>query len=320
MEFLLLAPLALLLDYFLGEPSRFHPLIGFGKLASWLESTANNKRFLLVRGIVAWMLAVIPITLIVYYIDQWMGGLWLGIICGWLAIGWRSLKEHGVVVIKALEDGDIEKAQLKTAYLVSRDTSTLDETALSKATIESLLENGSDAIFAPLFWLVIFGAPGVVFYRLSNTLDAMWGYRNERFELFGKFTARMDDILNIIPARLSATLYLLFGNSKQAWQAWIAQGRKWYSPNAGIVMASGAGALTLSLGGDAIYKGELKKRSTLGYGKIAKTQDIHRALKLIDHSLVGLIILIAIIAVIGFTIPTPPLFATFVNSIIMVFT
>ncbi len=303
MEILLLVPLALLLDYFLGEPSRFHPLVGFGKLSNWLESKVNRGKYLFLRGVLAWMLAVIPLTLIIYFLDRWIGGLWLGVICGWLAVGWRSLREHGLAVVNAFESNDLEQARLKTSYLVSRDTSELDESALSKATIESLLENGSDAIFAPLFWLVIFGAPGVVFYRLSNTLDAMWGYRNERFEQFGKFTARVDDVLNIIPARLSAALYLLFGNSQLAWQAWKSQGRNWYSPNAGIVMASGAGALNLSLGGDAVYHGTLKRRSKLGYGEVAKPHDIQRALKLIDRSLYGLTSFVIIIVIAKHTPP-----------------
>jgi len=302
MEALLLVPLALLLDYLLGEPSRFHPLVGFGKLSNWLESKANKDHFLFLRGAIAWMLAVIPITLVIYYLDQWVGGLWLGITCGWLAIGWRSLREHGLAVVKALESNNIEKTRRNTSYLVSRDTSKLDESALSKATIESLLENGSDAIFATLFWLVVFGAPGVVLYRLSNTLDAMWGYRNERFEQFGKFSARVDDVLNIIPARLSAALYLLFGNSKLAWQAWKTQGRNWYSPNAGIVMATGAGALNLSLGGNAVYNGKIKQRSKLGYGEDAKPDDIHRALKLIDYSLYGLTFFLMIIVIAKYTL------------------
>ncbi len=291
MEILLLVPLALMLDYLLGEPARFHPLVGFGNLSNWIELKANKGRFLFYRGIIAWVFAVIPITLIVYYIDHWIGGLWLGVLCGWLAIGWRSLSKHGIDVLKALKNNDLQEARIRTSYLVSRDTSKLDESALSKATIESLLENGSDAIFAPLFWLIVLGPAGVVFYRLCNTLDAMWGYRNDRFEWFGKFTARVDDVLNIIPARISATLYLLFGNSKQAWQAWKTQGKNWYSPNAGIVMASGAGALGLKLGGSAIYHGKLKERLELGSGNTPKADDIHRALKLINHSLFGFTII-----------------------------
>jgi len=281
---LLLIPIALLFDRILGEPCRYHPLVGFGKFADFIESSLNQRQHLFLRGILAWTITVIPISLVVYLLDQWLGNLWLGALCGWLAIGWKSLREHGLAVLDAFKHNDLESARLKTSYLVSRDTSELDETELSRATIESILENGSDAIFAPLFWLAVFGAPGVVLYRLSNTLDAMWGYRNDRFEQFGKFSARVDDVLNYIPARISALLYTLIGDSKSAWRAWKTQGGHWYSPNAGVVMASGAGALNLALGGNAIYQGKEKQRPKLGDGEAAHADDIERAIQLIDRS------------------------------------
>ena len=287
METYLVLPLALLLDRWLGEPTRLHPLVGFGNIANALEKHLNNQVFF--RGVIAWVITVIPITLMVYSLDQWLGGLWLSVIAGWLAIGWKSLRQHGLAVAHAFKNNDLREARLRTAYLVSRDTAALDETALSKATIESLLENGSDAIVAPLFWLALFGAPGVIFYRLCNTLDAMWGYRHSRFEQFGKFTAIMDDILNYIPARITALLYLIFGHSQSAWQAWQTQGILWYSPNAGIVMASGAGALGLSLGGDAVYQGEVKHRLCLGAGHQPLAKDIDHAIRLVDKSIVALL-------------------------------
>jgi len=300
---LFIIPLVLLLDRVLGEPKCFHPLIGFGRYADWLEDSLNNKHNQQLKfqlGLIAWMFAVIPITVLIYFIDNAIGGIWISIICGWLAIGWQSLRQHGLAVIHAFDKNDIQKARLKTSYLVSRDTSKLDETALSRATTESLLENGSDAIFAPLFWLIILGAPGVVFYRLSNTLDAMWGYRNERFEQFGKFTARMDDVLNYIPARISAVLYLIFGNSEQAWQAWKTQGNLWYSPNAGVVMASGAGALMLRLGGNAIYHGKQKQRPELGVGHEPKPADIQRAIQLIDRGVYAILALFLLLFLMRF--------------------
>ncbi len=278
------AGLSLGIDRLLGEPSHFHPLVAFGNLAEKLEASLNNTTWLFSRGILAWCLLIIPIVLFVYWLDKLLGGMWLSVMFGWLAIGWNSLRQHGQAVLEALQAGDLEKARIKTSYLVSRDTSELDETALSKATIESILENGSDAIFAPLFWLVIGGAPLVVLYRLANTLDAMWGYRNARYEQFGKFSARVDDVLNFIPARITALLYALSGNSKQAITAWKAQGSQWYSPNAGVVMAAGAGALNLQLGGDAVYHGQAKKRPILGGDKTPKPNNIADALELLSRS------------------------------------
>ncbi len=288
---LLLVPIAVLLDRLFGEPSKLHPLIGFGIYANKLESTLNGGKSHYIarfsKGCLAWGLAVIPITLLAYCLSHIGNELWhfiISAIFGWLAIGWKSLKEHGLAVINALNSNNMEDAKIRTSYLVSRDTSSLDETELSRATIESILENGSDAIIAPLFWLAILGAPGVVFYRLCNTLDAMWGYHNDRFEQFGKFTARVDDVLNYIPARLTALFYTLCGDTKMAWQAWHKQGKTWYSPNAGIVMAAGAGALQLSLGGTASYHGKVKQRPNLGYGNQATADDIKRAISLIDQS------------------------------------
>ena len=122
----------------------------------------------------------------------------------------------------------------------------------------------------------------------------MWGYRDERFERYGKFAARIDDVLNYLPARITALLYLLCGHRKQALQAWKTQGRNWYSPNAGVVMASGAGALMLKLGGCAIYHGKIKQRPELGAGNPPNSRDIRPALRLLDCSvylILGLVFL-----------------------------
>ncbi len=272
---------ALLLDRLLGEPPRFHPLVGFGKWANLLETYLNHRS--IAYGILAWSLAVLPLTAIVWWLDTLIGGWWLSILCGWLAIGWQSLRQHAQWVQQALAAGDLPAARQKVGWLVSRDTTQLDSPQISRACIESVLENGSDAVFAPLFWLIIGGAPAVVLYRLSNTLDAMWGYRSERFERFGKWAARVDDVLNWIPARLTALTYALCGQFSGAIHAWRTQGQRWYSPNAGVVMAAGAGALQVQLGGDAVYAGQSKARPALGAGAIPDIHAITRAIRLLDR-------------------------------------
>jgi adenosylcobinamide-phosphate synthase len=170
--------------------------------------------------------------------------------------------------------------------MVSRDTRELDESGVAKACVESTLENGNDAVFGALFWFALLGGPGAVLFRLANTLDAMWGYKNERFLQFGWAAARIDDVLNYIPARLTALSYALFGKTRVALASWRAQAPGWESPNAGPVMAAGAGSLGLALGGSAIYHGQTEARPTLGEGRPASGADIARVLQLVRRSLV----------------------------------
>ncbi len=283
MSVALLTVAGVALDALLGEPRRWHPLVAFGNLASRLEKRFNSGgRGWRSHGVTAWFLAVVPLTLLATALS------WLPYI-GWLvevlalycALGLRSLGEHVQPVADALRGGDLDEARTRVGYLVSRQTSELDETAVARAATESVLENGSDAVFAALFWFVVAGAPGVVLYRLSNTLDAMWGYRNERFERFGWAAARIDDVLNYLPARLVALTYALLGKTRLALKCWRQQAPKWDSPNAGPVMAAGAGALGVELGGPAIYHGELHERATLGEGPAADATAIERGWRLV---------------------------------------
>lgn len=271
------------LDTALGEPKRWHPLVAFGRLAERLEQRFNPAgggwRS---HGVSAWCLAVLPLTLLTWLLSQVsMLGWAVEIIALYLALGLRSLGEHALPVAQALRLGDLALARERVGYMVSRNTAELDAAGVARAGTESVLENGSDAVFAALFWFVIAGAPGVVFYRLSNTLDAMWGYRNERFERFGWAAAKIDDVLNYLPARLVALTYALLGRTWLALQCWYSQAPQWDSPNAGPVMAAGAGALGVSLGGAAEYHGELHERPQLGEGPPPRARDIERALNLV---------------------------------------
>ncbi|MCU1734089.1 MULTISPECIES: adenosylcobinamide-phosphate synthase CbiB [unclassified Pseudomonas] len=283
MSVALLTVAGVALDALLGEPRRWHPLVAFGNMAGRLEQRFNaGGRGWRSHGVTAWFLAVVPLTLLATALS------WLPYI-GWLveilalycALGLRSLGEHVQPVADALRGGDLDEARKRVGYLVSRQTSELDDTAVARAATESVLENGSDAVFAALFWFVVAGAPGVVLYRLSNTLDAMWGYRNERFERFGWAAARIDDLLNYLPARLVALTYALLGKTRLALKCWRQQAPHWDSPNAGPVMAAGAGALGVELGGPAIYHGELHERARLGEGPAADAGSIERGWRLV---------------------------------------
>jgi len=286
-NYFLLIPSIIALDLLLGEPKRFHPLVGFGYLANQVEVLLHRAKRAFLQfstGLIGWFILVIPLVLLAYWLEQQLGW-WFSLIVGYLAIGANSLKIHALQIFVALKTNDLGQARQKVAYIVSRDSSELNETEISRASVESVLENGSDAIFAPLFWLIIGGAPAVVLYRLSNTLDAMWGYRNNQYEYFGKFSARMDDVLNWIPARLTALTYVAMGNSLKAWLCWQRQAHNWYSSNAGAVMSSGAGALDVQLGGTARYHGKDKQRPLLGTERLAEANDIQAAWDLVFRSL-----------------------------------
>jgi adenosylcobinamide-phosphate synthase len=271
-----------LLDLWLGEARRWHPLVGFGRLASALERRLNAGAYRIARGLLAWALAVLPLSLVAWLACAYAGAAAQALLL-YLGIGLRSLRDHTLPIHAALVHGDLDAARGLTARIVSRDTKQANEADLAKAGAESLLENGNDAVFGTLFWFLVGGGAGVVLFRLANTLDAMWGYRNERFNLFGRVAARVDDVLNYVPARLTALSYVLLAQRgrRRAWRCWRAQAPAWSSPNAGPVMASGAGALGVRLGGAAVYDGVTEQRPPLGDGPDACADDILRAWRLV---------------------------------------
>lgn len=282
----LIAAAAVLLDWLLGEPRRFHPLVGFGRLATAIEhrlygdaliSESARRR----RGVLAVALLLIFFTTITAWCTAIPTvGILFSIAVLYFTLGHRSLHDHARPVIQALHDGDETEARRRVALMVSRDPATLNITV---SATESVLENGNDGVFGALFWFAIAGAPGAVLYRLANTLDAMWGYRNERYLHFGWAAARFDDVMNYIPARLTALTYALLGNTRAALACWREQAPEWDSPNAGPVMAAGAGALMISIGGPARYAGEWHDRPHLGLGAAPQVEDIERALGLVKQ-------------------------------------
>ncbi len=293
---------ALVLDRCLGEPRRYHPLVGFGNLAGRLElllrkvflRSGKPERGYLV-GLVALLIAVGPIAAVFWWLEAVVGRypglhLCLSAMVLYLAIGWKSLSEHADLVARPLLEEKVGEARDAVALIVSRDVSALDATAVASAATESVLENGADAVFSAIFWFLVAGLPGVVMYRLCNTLDAMWGYKHERYLRFGWAAARFDDLLNYIPARLTALSYALAGKTRLAFKCWWHQAPTWKSPNAGPVMASGAGALNVSLGGQACYHGILQQRPQLGptlaTGYSASADSIKMAIALVNRALI----------------------------------
>jgi adenosylcobinamide-phosphate synthase len=290
---------AVLLDRMLGEARRFHPLAGFGRLADGIESRLNGASGGRSSGALAWCLAVLPLLVLAWWWRSWPGwGWYVDVLICYFALGARSLSEHGEAVYQPLAAGDLAQARLRAGRMVSRDTRHLDAAGLARAGVESVLENGNDAVFAALFWFALLGAPGALLLRLANTLDAMWGYKNPRFFHFGWAAARLDDALNWIPARLTALTYALLGSPARALSCWKNQARGWKSPNAGAVMAAGAGSLGVSLGGAAIYEGREEQRPLLGCGPAPDHRHIRAAIRLVGDGIwlwLGIFLLVGIV-------------------------
>jgi len=322
--------LALLLDKYLGEAKHFHYLVGFGWLAKKLEAKLNPYQQSLrqsqqtdrktnqeetryqennpgdkatfkakLLGTLAWCLLVLPLPLIYFYqlnhlIWYWQVLLDASVI--YLAIGLNSLHQHAMQVYKPLSAGDLTTARYFTGYLVSRDTTNLSEQEMSRATIESMLENGHDSVIASFFYYLIGGAPLVIIHRLANTLDAMWGYKNSRFINFGYASARLDDLLGFISGKCCTLLYAIQGvkqgNTIKAIVNAYWQGNQYKSHNGGWVMAAGATVMSRQLGGSALYHGKTVNSITLGCGSSVTTKDIPTSLIVVTRA--SLILLVAV--------------------------
>lgn len=294
---------ALVVDHFIGEPSRFHPLVIFGNLANKLEKKFNkgSHQQQLVGGLIAWCLLVLPLPLL-YLLLLWILPVYLILLVNIYIVYWavalNSLNLHGMQIYNPLNNNDLSQAQHFCSYIVSRDTSQLDAQEISRATTESMLENGHDGVTATLIYFVIGGAPLVIIHRLSNTLDAMWGYRTEQYHYFGKFSARMDDLLGFLSGKITALLFsiigLFNGTGKQALINAYSQSQSYKSHNGGWVMASGATVMNVCLGGSAVYFGKTVHSPLLGQGDIVQSKHIKASLTLVKQAVVLWLIMVFI--------------------------
>lgn len=219
----------------------------------------------------------------------WLAGrgdrIWVTAAATYVALGGTSLNRVGHQMSRLLTTDDVAGARRLLPSLCGRDPAALDASGLTRATVESLAENTSDAQVAPLFWAAIGGVPGVLVYRGANTLDAMIGHRSPRYHHFGRAAARFDDLLNYVPARLTGVLAVLCapvvgGSPAAALRAWRRDAARHPSPNAGVAEASFAGALGVRLGGPTQYAHQLEIRPTLGDGRIPEVADVARAVRL----------------------------------------
>lgn len=257
----LTALVALLIDAAIGWPDRIyarigHPVTWLGRLIAALDRRWNRDESRVWRGALASLLVILA-ALLPALILQWALGPVVAGLLAWPLVAARSLHDHLQAVQVPLAAGDLAGARAATAMIVGRDVRQAAPPALSRAAIESLAENASDGVIAPLFWAAIFGLPGIAAYKAINTLDSMIGHRTPRYQDFGRFAARLDDAANWIPARLTALLFAAAARSRQAWRIAVRDAGGHRSPNAGWPEAAMAGALGVRLSGPRVYQGRL---------------------------------------------------------------
>ena len=280
--------LGVLADELLGDPRRGHPVAGFGTAAAALERRIYRDDC---RAGATYALAcVLPVTAAAALIERRTAkhptARAITVAAAtWTVIGGRSLRRIAADLATALNRDDTEAARALIPSLCGRDPAQLDSKGLARATVESVAENTSDSVTAPLFWGAVAGLPGLLGYRAVNTLDAMVGHRSPRYARFGTAAARLDDLANLLPARLTAALTVALagrvgGSPAQAFRAWSRDAGNHPSPNAGPCEAAAAGALGLRLGGPTSYPSHTEHRPLLGSGRAPEPQDIPRATRL----------------------------------------
>lgn len=297
--------MAILLDKWFGEPNRLHPLVGFGRYASWIAVQCRRVKSASagLQGVISWLLSVIPFIVVTYLIsasfDSNLVRFIFDTVVVYSCVGGKSLVQHAMAIFIPLDQGKLAEARQAVQMIVSRDASQMDEQQISIATVESVLENVNDAIIGVLFWTLIFGVPGAVLFRLANTLDAMWGYKTEKYIRFGFTAAKIDDLLGYVPARMTAFAYAILGDTQQALRCVHRQASLCSSPNGGVVMCAGAGSLNIQLGGRVCYHGVWQQKPPMGIGPIAQAKDIARACRLLSSTTLLWLVMIWFFVLLG---------------------
>ena len=288
-----------ILDLLIGDPHwLYHPVRLIGNLISLLESillkekdtSAKKYRKGMVLAILTPLITgivIVSILVVGYHINMILGCVIETIMC-YQILAVKSLKVESMKVYYALDKEGLQKARNAVAMIVGRDTKQLDEHSVVRAAVETVAENTSDGVIAPLFYMMLFGAAGGFVYKAVNTMDSMVGYKNEKYLHFGRFAAKMDDVWNYIPSRISALLMIASAwifrmDYKRAWAVWKRDRRKHASPNSAQTEAVCAGALQVQLAGDAYYFGKLYPKETIGDDvRPIEPEDILRAGNLMD--------------------------------------
>lgn len=306
-----------LLDFFFGDPSWLpHPIVGFGKLIAAGEKWLNRGRHRRLKGALM-AIVLIAVTAAATWALQWAlqllgekigAGIWLrraaeAILIFFCLAGTTLIKEVKEVFLAV--DRSLEEGRKQVARIVGRDTANLSAQEVRTAALETLAENLNDGVIAPLFWLLLLGVPGMMAYKMVNTLDSMIGYRNERYIDFGRFAARMDDVAGWIPARLTAFLMLLVSGKLKLIKTVHENGSKHLSPNSGHPEAALAAILGCRFGGPHDYFGEEVVKPYIGENdREIVTADMHKAVlvnRLAEFVMVSLVCLVQFVcALYGF--------------------
>ncbi len=307
-----------LLDAVFGDPYNMpHPIRLIGNLISKLDKllyrddTSDRQKF--IRGMILALTvivlsAVCPLIILIicYRINIYAGIIVQGMMCYYL-IAAKCLKTESMKVYSAIEKDDTEGARYAVSMIVGRDTDRLDRNGIIKAAVETVAENTSDGVTAPLFYMIIGGAVLGFVYKAVNTMDSMIGYKNDKYMYFGRFAAKLDDILNYIPARLTAVFMIIAAfisgdNGRNAFKIWRRDRRKHKSPNSAQTEAVCAGALEIQLAGDAYYFGKLLKKDTIGDDlRPIENEDIKRAnvLMYVTSVLMPAVMMLIIVVITG---------------------
>ncbi|HEX8428683.1 adenosylcobinamide-phosphate synthase CbiB [Hymenobacter sp.] len=286
-----------LLDLLLADPENWpHPVRTYGKLIAVGEQQLNHGSYRFVKGA---MLAgglvggtFFLFTLLDKAWEKAPPALGIAINSAWVFYGLANtgLVREGQAVFDVLERDGLEAGRHQLARIVGRDTAQLDAQQIRTAVLESLAENLSDGVVAPLFYYALAGVPGLMAYKMVNTLDSMVGYRNPRYELFGKFAARLDDVVNLVPARLTAGLLAALGWSKQGWRFILEYGHQHKSPNAGYPEAALAGVLDCRFGGPNYYHGQLVPKPYIGHNPRQLAYDEISRVARLNHSVCAVVV------------------------------
>ena len=284
---ILILPLLLgwLLDFIIGDPSRLpHPIVWFGKMISWGEHRLNNGAHRMAKGAMMAICFILLVFWVVWGFKRLIPNMILWLILDTVIIFYclagttliREVREVFLALDRSLDEG-----RQQVARIVGRDTSQLSAQEVRTAALETLAENLSDGVIAPLFWFALLGTPGMLAYKMVNTLDSMIGYRTERYKDFGCWAAHIDDVANYIPARLTALLMVITSGKLSLLKFVWNNGRKHASPNSGYPEAALAGILNCRFGGPHYYFGELFDKPYIGENdRELTTADMHTAVRI----------------------------------------